>query len=365
MVSIDITADFRTSVQSALKTLPEPKRRTKPRPKHSKADGQGEPSYADAYLQEAYAILEHINTLNSMLTSIRHAYLSVDSGSGFSGPSRRGKAFDVQEKQGWEGVKRLTNQERDEIDLQAKVIMKRCMDRVKALEALEAKRASSAPHKTALLRLLPTRLTSTPSLASSDLLAAHYLSITWFLNARLARVSAVQREMQEERVRRQLERARSLGGEVPGSRDGGPGEGVVRRFDATAVPRHPSLRTTSAYTASGEEDDAPLTAEQAQLFELENASILRSAENVLAQVQRAESSLHDISALQSELVHHLTVQSEMTDRLYEEAMSTQREVERGNDQLRKARERGGDARRWLLVFLIGASLALLFVHYYR
>jgi syntaxin 18 len=41
-------------------------------------------------------------------------------------------------------------------------------------------------------------------------------------------------------------------------------------------------------------------------------------------------------------------------------------VEKGNVQLREARRRTRtrDSRKWLLAFLIGASLSLLFLHYY-
>ncbi|EJU06248.1 hypothetical protein DACRYDRAFT_44770 [Dacryopinax primogenitus] len=353
MVAIDITADFRASVGSALKLVPDTKRRHKPRVRNF-FEVKAEKNYAQAYLKEAYAILEHINTLDQMLASIRHAYLSVDSSHSHT---RRG-GFDASQKEGWGEVKRLTNQERDEIELQAKVILKRCAERVKHLEELEEKRASTQPSKHPLARLLPPRLLVTPSTSGHDVLAAHYAGITWYLNRKLASSSGKQREMQEERVRRQLERARSLGSEVAAV---GPVQGdvkgeQVRRFDPTLAGRGPSY-------ANGEED-TPLTAAQALLFEQENAAILRSAESVLAQVQRAEASLSEIGALQSELVHHLTMQTEMTDRLFEEAVATQAEVERGNQQLKRAKERGGDARRWLLVFLIGATLALLFLHYY-
>ncbi|KZO98021.1 hypothetical protein CALVIDRAFT_562418 [Calocera viscosa TUFC12733] len=363
MVSVDITSEFRASVQSALRTLPESKRR-RPRAKKVPDGGQGEQGYAAAYLHEAYAILEHINTLNQMLSSIRHAYLNVDSSSSLGHSRRQTKAEGkgTGKERRWEGAKRLTDQERDEIDLQAKVILRRCLDRVKQLELLEAKRASSAPNKSSLLRLLPTRLTSTQSSAESDSLAAHYAGITWYVNRQLAACSAAQGEMQGERVRRQLERARSLGGAVGAGAVGAGMGGEVRRFDPSAVAAGTSGQP--AYLSSQEEEE-PLTAEQMQLFEQENSSILRSAENVLAEVQRAEQSLHEIGALQGELVAHLTAQTEVTDRLYEEAVGTRGEVERGNEQLRKARERGGDARKWLLFFLIGASLALLFLHYYQ
>ena len=72
----------------------------------------------------------------------------------------------------------------------------------------------------------------------------------------------------------------------------------------------------------------------------------------------------EISALQMELVAHLTKQTEQTEQLYEDAIATAATVEKGNEQLKEARRRARDGRKWILLFLIGASLSLLFLHYY-
>jgi syntaxin 18 len=81
--------------------------------------------------------LNHINTLARMLGNIRKPYLNVDSRNppltrqvtrniDFGGPD-----------QSWAGIRHLTNEERDQIDLQARVILTRCADRVKEMETLE------------------------------------------------------------------------------------------------------------------------------------------------------------------------------------------------------------------------------------
>ncbi len=113
-----------------------------------------------------------------------------------------------------------------------------------------------------------------------------------------------------------------------------------------------------------EDDDIELSASQILQFEEENASILRGVQDTLESVQQAESRLLDISALQMELVSHLTQQTELTDQLYEDAVATTASMEKGNVQLREARRRAKDGRLFILVFLIGASLSLLFLHYY-
>lgn len=81
--------------------------------------------------------LNHINTLTRMLANIRKPYLNVDS----RNPplSRQGsRNIDLGgSEQNLSGIRHLTNEERDQIDLQARVILTRCADRVKEMEALE------------------------------------------------------------------------------------------------------------------------------------------------------------------------------------------------------------------------------------
>lgn len=135
-----------------------------------------------------------------------------------------------------------------------------------------------------------------------------------------------------------------------------------------------SLRSTpktSSFNLSDEnfddtEDDEELelSASQIMQFETENANILRDMQDNLASVQQAESRLMEISALQMELVAHLTKQTEQTEQLYEDAIATAATVEKGNVQLKEARRRARDSRKWILLFLVGASLSLLFLHYY-
>lgn len=72
-----------------------------------------------------------------MLASVRTAYLNIDSRS--SPLSRQGlRTIDFNEGlSSLTNVKHLTNEERDQIDMQARVILRKCSDRVKEMEALE------------------------------------------------------------------------------------------------------------------------------------------------------------------------------------------------------------------------------------
>ena len=138
------------------------------------------------------------------------------------------------------------------------------------------------------------------------------------------------------------------------------------RFEPShsAVTIKPVAGAGSDWMSETDEEELELSASQIQQFEEENANILQSVQDTLQSVQQAEARLMEISALQMELVAHLTKQTEQTEQLYEDAIATAATVEKGNEQLKEARRRARDGRKWILLFLIGASLSLLFLHYY-
>jgi syntaxin 18 len=82
-----------------------------------------------------------------MLTNIRKPYLNVDSRT-TQIPRQAPRNLDFNDADpSWAGVRHLTNEERDQIDLQARVILTRCSDRVKEMEALEKRVHFSRPPK--------------------------------------------------------------------------------------------------------------------------------------------------------------------------------------------------------------------------
>ena len=247
-----------------------------------------------------------------------------------------------------------------------------------------------------LTRFLPSRLRQDTSSIAEANRTVHHSSIIYYVNRRLAEVGQTQKEMQEERVKRQMERTRTLGSSVAkeavtmglgdlipipepislanakGTRSwiGDAASSLVSSIGLPSPsigsgPGIPQISMTPGEDTDDDDyDDMELSTSQIQQFESENANILRSVQDTLASVQQAEARLMDISALQMELVAQLTKQSEITDQLYEDAVNTTASVERGNIQLREAKRRATDGRLYILVFLISSSLALLFLHYY-
>lgn len=206
-----------------------------------------------------------------------------------------------------------------------------------------------------------------PSLVSTTVdnsemfLTAHRSSIIWTLTNMLAQLSATQTDMQEERVKRRAERSRTLGG-------GAEREAAQMQVIDKARDRGPAVSVPSTAFSIVAPDELPIEAQlssaQLQQFESENNALLDHMQSQLDSVLAAEKSLLEISNLQTELVKHLAQQTEITDRLYDEAIGSVAEMGKANQQLKQAKERSGEARLFLIIFLLGASFALLFLNWY-
>lgn len=213
---------------------------------------------------------------------------------------------------------------------------------------------------------------------------SHRTYITLYLNHLLAAVSNAQREQQEARVARTLEKNATLATTVEGldeqvrlaveasKRERAKGKGrdsiVPDMFKPVPIP---SARSG----ADGDEDvsDDPLAAsglstdlteDQVQQFENETSSLLRATQSDLEAIKAAESSLLEIASLQSQLATHLTQQQELTDKLWDDAITVSGKTREANAQLEQAKKRNKGSRLFILFFLIMASFSLVFLDYY-
>lgn len=235
------------------------------------------------------------------------------------------------------------------------MILRRCRERVGILEDGErgelcplherastdgpARQKEVAPPPSTLFTFLPS-LAPKPASTADAVVTAHRSAVILTLSTMLSRNTATLSDLQEERSKRRAERGRTLG------------EGAER--EAQQPMSLPQVAT-----------DLDLSPEQVQAFESENNALMTHLESTLSSVLKAERSLLEVSELQTQLVQQLVQQTEMVDLLYEQAVGSVGEMRGAEQQLKKAKERGGEARFFLLVFLIGASLALLFLDWYK
>ncbi|GJJ07430.1 hypothetical protein Clacol_001632 [Clathrus columnatus] len=298
--------------------------------------------------------------LSKTLTYIRRPYLNIEATNFHLTHSSR--SFNLNDSsQQFSAIKYFNEAERGQIDSQLGVIASSLSKRINDLEAVE-----------------------------KNLIAAHHVGILWYLNHRLSQVNRTMKDIQEERLRRQEEITKTLGagaskevsawqnqnrssnseGDNDGTRWSTLASNIASTITNSYGPSRPAhdigkyKSEESIYRYNEDKEYGELSPSQVLLFEQENSDMLQSMRDTLASVQQAEARLLDISALQLQLITHLAQQAQITEQLYDDAITTTSMVEKGNTQLIEAKRRLKDSRLFLLVFLFGASFALLFVHFY-
>ncbi|KAK4057580.1 hypothetical protein OIO90_001225 [Microbotryomycetes sp. JL221] len=403
-VVVDRTNEFKEAVQQR-----QPSKHRKP-PPHA-------PHEPDAWTIQAEQIANNLRSFAQFLHSIRRAYLDLNASAAAaaaaSSSSSTTNQLDSSSRhldkskglQAWEGVKWLSDRERDEIDFGVKVALRKSVDRVRQLEQLEKVRVTNVARQnpnTKLTRMLRLQVPGEQSLQQLKAVASHRTYVTLHLNNMLAHVSHLQRQQQELRVQRTLERTATLSSSNSSNKGGitsTSGMEELGRKLATKAKRNSKERnqllvgqvpsiykpttTTGGVTANDftfDDDDnnniddmlldednvskLELTHEQIQQFEAEESDLLQSTRQDLKSLKLAESSLLEIASLQSQLAVHLNQQAELTDKLWQEAVAVTGSVQDGNTQLKKAKERNRESRIVLLIFLLMSSATLLFLDYY-
>jgi syntaxin 18 len=163
MVYMDQTDAFRSLVAEGSKSASSSPASSRPGSRAAsrtrQRDEQQNKAKDDGFLTEAYQIVRvsqlttpplftadnpqhgHLADLGRMLKTIRKPYLSTTEPPPLSRRSRTAAAAgDDDELKRFEGTKYLSERERDEIDVRAKMILRRCKERVGLLEDAEKSR---------------------------------------------------------------------------------------------------------------------------------------------------------------------------------------------------------------------------------
>lgn len=333
------------------------------------------------WLTQAYIVRKHIISLLAFLYAIRRRYLALNSrsrhhynknavdGSNIHNKGEESNSSAFAQWNSFTGP--LTDTQRDEIDFQVKVVVKRCLDSIRELEGAEEARKKTAPTTpsallpfSSLLALSTVRDSSTSILASS-MISAHRASVTHYLSSLLSRASSLQSGMQEARLQVQRDKTRSLANSSPQHQPSAPSTTAAAAPTVIkgSVGGSFSPDRDSESDLVGKDISTQLSAAQIQMFESESSDLVKSLEADLASIRKAESKLYEISDLQTQVVQQLEQQSEITNQLFDEAIGVGTEVGRGNEELTKARKRSRDADKFMSIFLFGSGLALLFLHW--
>ncbi|KAH7376643.1 hypothetical protein B0T11DRAFT_324526 [Plectosphaerella cucumerina] len=302
----------------------------------------------DGFLKEAYRIKSHITSLHNELKDVRQAYLST-------AQARKSHIRTGQQQQRF-----LTDRDREEIDANAKQMLRELNASIRALEEAETLRRET---ESALIRKKfvgrlgalgswaagggPSNESKTAEHAAADGQAKdigiHRDGVLWFLRQKLQLCGRTQADMMESRLTREMEKNRSVLAKAGGG-------GAVPELTGFYETTQPGNKSKSAARSSPPEDDpAPyivseLTEEQIQMFEKGNQDMVQHYNSTLDKVRTAEKSLIEISELQTLLVGNLATQSAHIEQLVTESENTTENVGSGNKQLKEATKRPSAAR---------------------
>ncbi|KKF97066.1 ER membrane protein complex subunit 4 [Ceratocystis platani] len=251
----------------------------------------------DAFIREAYRVNALILDLHSELKDVRKAYLST-------APQRKSHLRIAQPTR--ERV--MTDREREDIDANAKQMIRELNASIRALDdaeqlrretlaAVHTKRFSGggiglgALGSWAAGGLVSRTVKSSEQVQAEEAAAQttlHRDGVLWLLRRRLELCCATQQHMMETRLTRELEKnksvlARSAVGSVPlpGVQPGT----TKQRIAANGLPPDDKLTGTSTSEARFDSNGMELTQEQVQMFEQGNRAMMEHYENALDKVR--------------------------------------------------------------------------------
>ncbi|KAI1437935.1 hypothetical protein GGR50DRAFT_568976 [Xylaria sp. CBS 124048] len=303
------------------------------------------------FLKEAYRINSHITSLHADLRNIRQSYLST-------AQPRKTLIRSVQQER---TAQPLSDREREQIDANAKKMLRELNASIRGLADVEQARADieakviqkryarglgalgawasggivigKAPEQTAAEEQAKT-------------ISAHRDSVLWLLRHRLQECIKTQQDMMEIRIMREMEKSRSVLAKAR-SQDIGSLNISATHIQPPGITSNQGKRSSQISS----QDEAPkhnpadeLTPEQLQMFERDNQDMLKHYESTLDQVRTAEKSLMEISELQTQLINTLTTQSAGIEQLIADADATAGNVEGGNRQLTQASKKASPAK---------------------
>eukprot|EP00033_Pygsuia_biforma_P004051 GCRY01004439.1.p1 GENE.GCRY01004439.1~~GCRY01004439.1.p1 ORF type:complete len:287 (+),score=54.05 GCRY01004439.1:166-1026(+) len=117
-------------------------------------------------------------------------------------------------------------------------------------------------------------------------------------------------------------------------------------------------------------DDSGLTfrkpaAEKLEMFEEESHSLLNSLACLHDQTTELQASIHNIAFLQSVLSAKLMQQEESIHHIHQETIHTRVNLDKGNAELQSAAKQKAGARFFFVIFMVLASLCLLFLDWFQ
>lgn len=268
----------------------------------------------DTFVKEAIDLYTHTIKLSEYLTSIRPEYL-------LSSTSK----YDIST------TSKMTEEQRNEIDTQARLELRAFTKRLKLLETYEQKRCASRKY---------FRFNKSQASAVNT----HRAGILMSLNHELRVTSKLLLEMQETRLSRH--------------RDLDAGSDRLKNLNVPADKYSLISEDKSTWAAEPEFDVGSLSQEQLQVLEEERSVLLDGKLEDLEKVQEIHKGVLEISQLEAQLASHLQVQNDSIKSLVNDHDMTEVDIVGGHKILKKAKAKGNFAAKTVMgiAFAFGCIL---------
>ncbi|KAM0728232.1 Syntaxin-18 [Formica fusca] len=248
---------------------------------------------------------------------------------------------------------RMTDAERDEIDVGGQRIMSTCSQLVKDLKREIA--------------------TSAEDLSRQNV--EHREIMLLQIEDYLKNVCHIYSEQKAMRVKRAVEMQRIAKLQTDPKTD----RPEIRKSSLNTTERSVDDRETKSHSNESSpmkiqeinEDVTTLTyeeepsAEDIQMFESENEQLYNELNNVTEEIKQIESKVVHIAELQEIFTEKVLDQDKDLDRLMTTVVGSTENVKEANEQIRQAIQRNAGLRVWILFFLLVMSFSLLFLDWYN
>ncbi|AAS52140.2 ADR220Wp [Eremothecium gossypii ATCC 10895] len=281
----------------------------------------------DTFVKECSELARHILELRKVLTSLEGPYLS-------------------------EGE--MSEREKDDFDVEARLRLQQYVEKLKYLEKYEATRQQARKVKGDALGLMGLINGWSHTMAGfHQTTNQHRLGILQSVGLWLTATSVQLSQMQRERLSRQRElESIDFNAQL-----------YVPTTLVSAVSHSPAVETTHEEIKQYEETMSMLTQEQLQVLQTEHEELLNQKMQELEKVQKLSKTVIEVASLQNELATHLHVQTQNINVLLDANDDIELDVQKGNRQLNKARERGSKSALMVIYMSIIFGLTILFLDY--
>ncbi|XP_077279402.1 syntaxin 18 [Temnothorax americanus] len=289
------------------------------------------------FCAKAYSVVAQISKLREFLLENRKAYLNFSNY--------------------LSAAPRMTDAERDEIDLGAQRIMSSCSQLVKDLKREVAASTDitqqNVEHREIMLLLMENYLKNVCKIYSEQ--KAMRVKRTMEMR-RISRLRADPRPAADRSSATVVKKsALNAAEKILDDRE-------TRNDSSESSPMKIQEINGDVNTLTYEEE---LSAEDVQMFESENEQLYNELNAVTEEVKQIESKVVHIAELQEIFTEKVLDQDKDLDRLMTTVVGSTENVKEANEQIRRAIQRNAGLRVWILFFLLVISFSLLFLDWYN